>query len=259
VSEETLKYADLLSLEGRVAVVTGGATGIGAALVRRFVEAGARCLVAGLSWAAEELADLGDKVVHTVLDVRDPEAMEATARRCVDELGSLDIWVNNAGIFPQLDPLVRDEDTQRAVVDVNLVAVERGMQIAAEHMRAQGRGVILNVASTAAFRGAGTYSATKWAVRGMTAGFAPVVSPFGVRVVAVAPTATPTAGLAAYAGGGEVGRDLVDTVMRRIPLGRLGTPDDIARAGLFLVSDAASFVTGQTLVVDGGSLTAMPS
>jgi NAD(P)-dependent dehydrogenase (short-subunit alcohol dehydrogenase family) len=254
---DEISNADLLSLDGRVAVVTGGAAGIGAAIVRRFVAAGARCLVADVSTASEELADLAGSVTLVRLDVRDAAGIEALADQAVAAPRRLDIWVNNAGIFPRLDPLVADPEVSAQVLDINVHAVERAMQIAAVRMIPAGRGVILNVISTASFRGAGTYSASKWAVRGLTAGLAPVVGPHGIRVVGVAPTLTATAGLDAFAGTDESGAALVRDVAAKIPLRRIGTADDVARAALFLVSDAAAFVTGHTLVVDGGSMQAM--
>lgn len=256
-TDKFLAHDELLSLRGRVAVVTGGAAGIGAAIVRRLVGAGARCFVADLVVDCDELRAHREQVIPVQLDVRDGDSLDALAARAIGEFGRLDVWVNNAGIFPRLDPLVPDADASAAVLDVNVRAVERGMQAAARHMIAAGRGVILNVASTAGFRGAGTYSASKWAVRGLTEGFAPVVGPHGVRVVGVAPTVTATAGLEAYAGSDEFGATLVRDVGRGIPLGRIGTPDDVATAALFLVSDAAAFVHGHVLVVDGGSLKAL--
>jgi NAD(P)-dependent dehydrogenase (short-subunit alcohol dehydrogenase family) len=119
-------------------------------------------------------------------------------------------------------------------------------------MAKHGKGVIVNVASTGAYRGAGAYAASKWAVRGMTKGLAARVGPLGIRVVAVAPTAVETPGIEAVRRGGA--GHAVDALLRKLPLGRAGTADDVARVVIFLASDAASFVTGVTVPVDGGEL-----
>jgi NAD(P)-dependent dehydrogenase (short-subunit alcohol dehydrogenase family) len=113
-------------------------------------------------------------------------------------------------------------------------------------------GVIVNIDSTAGFEGAGAYSASKWAVRGMTKGLAPVFGPRGIRVVAIAPTLIETPGIETLRD--SAAGELLDSFVEKIPLGRIGVPDDIAKVALFLVSDAAAFITGVTVPVDGGAL-----
>ena len=248
----------LLRLDGKVAVVTGAAKGIGRAIAERLAEAGAAVVVADVDIAGTE------QVVHSLpgqhhlameLDVGDPAQVNAVAERAVHDLGGLDIWVNNAGIYPAsaLDPTETGMAEFERVMHVNLTGTYLGVQACAHHMR--DGGVILNIDSTAGFEGAGAYSASKWAVRGMTKGLAPVFGPRRIRVVAIAPTLIETPGIDSLrASGGDVTRELLDEFVEKIPLGRIGVPDDIARVALFLASDAASFITGVTVPVDGGAL-----
>jgi NAD(P)-dependent dehydrogenase (short-subunit alcohol dehydrogenase family) len=254
--------SDLFSLNGRVALITGGAQGIGLANAERFAEAGAAVIVADLNaTAAEENAGaiserFGASAFSVAVDVTQSEQVEAAARLAVSKFGGLDIWVNNAGIYPMFDPVLVKTGEFESVLRVNVLGVQHGMAAAVQMMtQLKRRGVIINIASTAAFRGSGPYSGSKWAVRGLTEGLAPVVGPRGIRVVALAPSITETPGMTALRASGS--DELVARVVARNPMGRLGQPDDVACAAVFLASDAASFITGTTLVVDGGSMTAL--
>lgn len=254
--------ASLLSLRDRVAIVTGGARGIGLAIGRRFAEAGAIVVIADRDGEAAGAAAqaLQQRFSHPTLglcvDVRKRTDVDRLARETVRQFDRIDIWVNNAGVYPMHDPVEVSTEEFDAVFQINVLGVQHGMSAAVREMtRTGGGGVIVNIASTAAYRGAGPYSASKWAVRGLTEGLAPVIGPRGIRVVALAPSITETPGMAALRA--SQGDDLVSRVVARNPLGRAGQPDDVARAALFLASDAASFITGATLVVDGGSLTAL--
>jgi NAD(P)-dependent dehydrogenase (short-subunit alcohol dehydrogenase family) len=247
--------ADLLRVDGKVAVVTGAARGIGRAIAERLSEAGAVVLATDVDVDAlsETIHALpGEHCLSMELDVGDPAGVNAVAERAVHDLGGLDIWVNNAGIFPAsaLDPTETGMAEFERVMHVNLTGTYLGVQACAHHMR--DGGVILNIDSTAGFEGAGAYSASKWAVRGMTKGLAPVFGPRRIRVVAIAPTLIETPGIETLreSPAGE----LLDNFVEKIPLGRIGVPDDIARTALFLLSDAASFITGVTVPVDGGAL-----
>lgn len=246
---------ELLRLDGKVAVVTGAAKGIGRAIAERLAEAGAAVVATDID--PDALSAMmhglhGEHCLSMQLDVGDPAAVNAVAERAVHDLGGLDIWVNNAGIYPAtaLDPTETGMAEFERVMHVNLTGTYLGVQTCAHHMR--DGGVILNIDSTAGFEGAGAYSASKWAVRGMTKGLAPVFGPRGIRVVAIAPTLIETPGIdeLRHSPAGE----LLDSFAEKIPLGRVGVPDDIAKVALFLVSDAAAFITGVTIPVDGGAL-----
>jgi NAD(P)-dependent dehydrogenase (short-subunit alcohol dehydrogenase family) len=179
----------------------------------------------------------------------------------VAKLGSLDIWVNNAGIYP-VTPLFELGDAEwREVNAVNLDGTFYGCREAARHMVDRGGGgVIINIESMAAFRGrAGCahYSASKHGVSGLTKSLAVELGPRGVRVLAIAPTLAETPGVharraAAAGAGGQMTTSLEQKVVAAIPLGRTAQPDDVARVALFCASDLAAFVTGTTVFADGG-------
>lgn len=265
VSNRTI--AELVSLEGRCAVVTGGARGIGYAVGDRLAEAGAYVILADLDEkAAEEAADElcarhDAKVIGVGVDVADADDVRRLADRAMADLGGLDIWVNNAGIYPNQPVLEMTDEQWRRVLAVNLDGAFAGSREAARRMVEGGRGgVIVNITSTASFRshGAGMahYVASKHALHGLTKSMAVELAPQGIRVLAVAPTAIETPGVDATrdamrdAGLG----DLVEQVASQLPLGRIGVADDIARAVLFCASDLSAFMTGSTVVVDAGDL-----
>ena len=255
--------AELVSLKGRVAVVTGGAQGLGRAMVNRLAEAGASVLIIDLraeqaQAAAEAVgAATGARVIAAGLDVSDEAAMAAAADRAVAELGGLDIWVNNAGLYPNvplLDVAIEDWDK---VMAVNLRGVFIGGREAARRMIAAGKGgVIVNVVSTAGFKGVApgvtSYVASKHGVRGMVKQMALELAPHDIRVLGVAPTFCTTEGnMAALETLPERVREEISATLSS-RLGRVGVPDDIARAVLFAASDMATFMTGSTLLVDAG-------
>lgn len=227
-------------------------------MAERFAEAGATVLVTDIDepLADQVCADLpGEHHLAMALDVGDPAQINAVAERALHDLGGLDIWVNNAGIYPAsaLDPTETGMAEFERVMHINLTGTYLGIQACAHLMR--DGGVILNIDSTAGFEGAGAYSASKWAVRGMTKGLAPVFGPRRIRVVAIAPTLIETPGIDTLReSGGEETRELLASFEEKIPLGRVGVPDDVAKVALFLVSDAAGFLTGITIPVDGGAL-----
>lgn len=258
---------ELVSLEGRCAVVTGGAQGIGFAVGDRLAEAGAYVILADLDdRTAEEAADAlvarhDAKVIGVRCDVADPGDVRDLADRALAEFGGLDVWVNNAGIYPNQPVLELTDEQWRRVMAVNLDGAFAGSREAARRMVEVGRGgVIVNITSTAAFRshGAGMahYVASKHALHGLTKSMAVELAPHGIRVLAVAPTAIETPGVDATrdamrdAGLG----DLVEQVASQLPLGRIGVADDIARVVLFCASDLSAFMTGSTVVVDAGDL-----
>jgi NAD(P)-dependent dehydrogenase (short-subunit alcohol dehydrogenase family) len=260
VSERTL--AELISLRGRRAVVTGGGRGIGAQIVRRLAEAGAAVVAGDLDGdaaraVAQEVTEASGRAIGCALDVSDSASLAAAADLAVSELGGLEIWVNNAGIFPATGPAL---DVDDAFVDrmlqVNVRGTYAGAREAARRMSSGG--VIVNLTSTAGFKagtGISAYVASKHAVVGITKALALDLGPLGIRVLSVAPTIIDTPGVREQlAPLAEAGLD-VEARVAANPLGRMGVPDDVARVVLFCCSDLAAFMTGSTVAVDAGSLT----
>ena len=252
---------DLISLSGRVAIVTGGARGIGYACCARLAEAGAAVLVADLDGeaSAKASAALGGRAQAAYVDVRDGTSVRAVVEHALAELGRLDIWVNSAGIYPVSPLLELSDDAWDVVLDVNLRGTFIGAREASRAMVAAGHGgVIVNVASTAAYRaegpGAAHYVASKFGVRGLTQSLAREVGPHGIRVLGVAPTVTLTPGLEAERAALERAGFALEDLGPQLPLGRVAVPDDIARVVLFCASDLSSLMTGSTLLVDAGEL-----
>lgn len=259
--------AQLISLKSRHAVVTGGARGLGLAIARRLAEAGADILLGDLDAEAAERSaaqlktDFGVAAIGRKLDVRDSRMVAETADRAVAELGGLDIWVNNAGIYPVTPLLDLSDEEWDQVNDINLRGTFLGCREAARRMIAAGRGgVIINIESMAAVRGrAGCahYAASKHGVAGITKSLGVELGGHGIRVLSVAPTLAETPGVherraAAAGSGGDIMKALEDKVIATIPLGRTALPDDIARVALFCASDLAAFMTGTTVFADGG-------
>jgi NAD(P)-dependent dehydrogenase (short-subunit alcohol dehydrogenase family) len=250
--------ADLLSLAGRAAVVTGGGRGIGAATVRRLAEAGASVVAGDLDRASVDdvATSTPGTVVAATVDVTDSASLAALAERCVAEFGRLDIWVNNAGIYPTTGPAIdATDDFIDRMLQVNLRGTFAGAREAAKRMATGG--VIVNVASTAGFRaapGISAYVASKHAVVGLTKNLALELAARGIRVVGVAPGVIDTPGVQEQlAPLREAGLD-VGATMNKTLLGRAGQPDDVARMIAVLASDLAAWVTGSVLPVDAGDL-----
>lgn len=255
-----VSVSDLLSLRGRHALVTGGAQGLGKAIALRLAEAGAAVTIADLDEdrAAAEAASLstrqGVQAIGVGMDVVDEESVASGADRARRHLGEVDVWVNNAGVFPSVPALEMTVEQWNRVIDVNARGVFIGAREAAKRM--PGGGVIVNIASTAGFRGISpglaAYVASKHAVRGLTAQLALELAPQGIRVLGVAPTFVPTEGnLSGAAGALPDGVDAI-SVMRPGLIGRLATPDDIARVVLFCAGDMSMIMTGSTLLADAG-------
>ncbi len=263
----SVPVADMLSLAGRTAVVTGGARGIGEAICRRFAEAGADVVVADLDGAlaadvaAAVAAEHGHRAIGVGLDVADERAVEETADRAVAELGGIDIWVNNAGIFPSEPFLAMSSAAWDKVLEVNLRGTFLGAHAAATRMVSAGTpGVIVNITSTAAFQaeapGLSHYVSSKHGVRGLTKALAVELGPSLIRVLAIAPTLIETPGIEAGRAAFEAAGmgDLIDSMAGTAPLRRSGVPDDVARVALFCASDMSMLMTGSTLAVDAGNL-----
>jgi len=261
VSQNSIQ--DLVSLEGRCAVVTGGAQGLGKAMARRLAEAGAAVLIGDLkideaSHAAEELSGrYGVTVIAARLDVTDTASIKAAADLAQAELGGLDIWVNNAGLYPNILLREMTDEVWNDVMAVNLRGVFASCREAAGRMiDTRTKGVLINVVSTAGFKGVApgmaAYVASKHGVRGLNKQLAIELAPHDIRVLGVAPTFCETEG------NMEALSKLPERVREEIAatttsaLGRVGVPDDIARAVLFCASDMSIFMTGSTLLVDAG-------
>lgn len=235
-------------LNGRTAIVSGGGRGMGAATVRLLAEEGARVVAADVDpQSVEALASaLGPSVRGLTLDVTSPQSWADGVEFAQREFGTIDILVNNAGIADPGDLEDWDLARMQRILDVNLLGVFNGIQAVSPGMRAARRGAIVNIGSVGGFHGVprmSGYVTAKWGVRGLTRTAALELGPYGVRVNAVHPgqTNTPmTAGVEFDTSG--------------IALGRVGEPEDIARAVVFFASDDSSFVTGAELAVDGGQL-----
>jgi NAD(P)-dependent dehydrogenase (short-subunit alcohol dehydrogenase family) len=259
--------AELVSLAGRVAVVTGGAQGLGRAIARRLAQAGASVLIGDRNGdlarkAAAELAEAcAARVIATPMDVADGASVAAVADLASRELGGLDIWVNNAGLYPNILLMEMTEADWDAVMAVNVKGVFLGAREAARRMIEAGRGgVIVNIVSTAGFKGVApgvsAYVASKHGVRGATKQMALELAPHGIRVLGVAPTFCETEGnmaaldALAAASDRDIRNEITSSLTSR--LGRIGVPDDIARVVLFCASDMSMFMTGSTLLADAG-------
>lgn len=243
-----------MRLQGRRALVTGGAQGIGRAIVRRLTQEGADIAIwdideEALESAKSEVEVKGRKCQIAHVDISDGPAVESAIKEVLDRLGPVDILVNNAGITRD-SLLVRMKDADwDAVIDVNLKGAFLCSRAVARSMMKQRSGVILNIASVVGVignAGQANYSASKAGLIGLTKTSARELASRGIRVNAIAPGFIDTAMTGHLAGA------VRENLLRGIPLGRLGQAEEVANVAAFLVSDDASYVTGQVLHVDGG-------
>jgi 3-oxoacyl-[acyl-carrier protein] reductase len=245
-------------LDGRVALVTGGARGIGAATARRLTAEGARVAVVDLdeSAAAATAEQVGGGAIGLRCDVSDAGDAERAVDQVVAELGGLDVLVNNAGVTRDNLLFKLTEQDWDTVMNVHLKGAFLMSKAAQRHFVAARYGRIVNLSSVSALgnRGQANYSAAKMGLQGFTRTLAIELGPFGVTVNAVAPGFVATDMTDATAARlGITPEQLRNATAEATPVRRVGEPDDIANAIAFFASDAASFVTGQTLYVDGGA------
>jgi len=246
-------HADLtFSLTDKVAVVTGGGSGIGAAIGRAFVTQGAKVAVADLrlNLAEAAVAELGNGCVAFGCDVADPAAVTATVQAVLDQFGRIDILVNCAGIGPLAAAEDLSVDIWDATMDVNLKGTFLMSQTVGRAMLVQGRGKIINLASqaaTVALDGHLAYCASKFAVVGLTKVLASEWGGRGITANTISPTVVMTA-LGRMTWGGARG----DAFKEMIPTGRFAYPDEIAATAVFLASDSANMINGADIIVDDG-------
>lgn len=253
-------FSELFSLHGRVALVTGASSGLGVAFARGLARAGADVVVTArrselIEQTAEMVRSFGGRSAAWTADITDEAQFEALVARTVDEFGHLDIMVNNAG-FADRSGQRHDQASMRrmrAVIELDLIATMNGCRLAGQQMMRQGSGVIVNISSMLGRVGseyrAASYHAAKGGVDALTRVLALEYAREGIRVNAIAPSYFE-------------GTDLTDAIMSnpatlahtesRTPMGRLGKPEDLEGAIVFLASDAARYITGHILYVDGG-------
>lgn len=245
-----------LGLQGKVVVITGGTSGIGKAGALAFAEEGCRVAVCGqnpekLANVKREFSQGGGEWIAEAVDVSNYNALLNFARDIVNQWGRIDIWINNAGIYPNKPIIAMDEAEWDNVMNVNLKSVFFGCKIAALHMKDRDGGVILNASSFTALVpsvGSGAYGATKAAILNLTRTLAAELAPSKIRVNAYIPGMIRT----------EMTREVIakkgPSLTEQIALNRLGDPEDIAGGLVFLASDAARYMTGSYLEMSGGKL-----
>ena len=239
-------------LEGKTALISGGARGQGAAEAALFAEEGANVVLTDvLAEDGERTADIiGGTFLHH--DVTSEDEWASIVARAVELHGGVDVLVNNAGIYADTSLVGGDVDEYRRVIEVNQVGVYLGMREVAPVMIERGGGSIINISSIGGLRGGGgsfAYTASKWAVRGMTKSAAVRLGPHGIRVNSIHPglIETPMLGDTRMADPANL-----EQLLGQIPLGRIAQPSEVARLALFLASDESSYSTGSEFLIDGG-------
>jgi len=256
-----------MKLEDKIAVVTGAAGGIGAAICEAFAREGAIVAVTDLSIETAEatavrIRETGGRAEALAFDVSDHAAVEDGAEKIETRLGPIDIWVNNAGISHITAFLDCSEKLWDSTININLKGTFNGSQAAIKRMAGRKRGVIINMASQSGKKGASHYAAycaSKFGIIGLTQSLALEFASVGIRINALCPGVVFTPlweeMLEDYAAKRKMKPEDVRPYMeRRIPLGRLCTPEDIARAAVFIASDDASYMTGQAINITGGAI-----
>jgi 3-oxoacyl-[acyl-carrier protein] reductase len=249
------------SLEGKTAIVTGGGTGIGKSIAMEFARAGADVGLCSrklehLEPVEKEVRDLGRRAFAMAVDVRQEDQVKAVVERAVQDFGRLDIMVNNAGASFRAKPEDISANGWNTVVGINLTGAFLGCKWAGRQMMQQGRGVIINIASVAGVYGSTMmphYGAAKSGVIMLTRELGTAWGRKGVRVNCIAPGPVETEGyLEVLKQAGPDGKKTYDMIAARVGMGRWGKVEEIAYPCVFLASDASSWMTGETIVIDGG-------
>jgi len=243
-----------LGLMGKVVLITGGATGIGKASALSFLKEGCQVAICGrtkakIDSAVQEFKDQGYDVIGGAADAGNSAEITTFANKVGQEYGKIDVWINNAGIYPQRTVLDITEEEWDETFRINVKSVFIGTRIAAGFMKKQGKGVILNASSFASIlpsAGSSAYAATKAAISSFTRTSAAELAPFHIRVVAYIP--------------GMIRSEMTEPIIatkskfltEQIALNRLGEPEDIADTLVFLASDSARYITGNSIEISGG-------
>jgi len=242
---------NIFNLTNKVALVTGGGSGIGLGIARQFIHSGAKVVITGRNpeKLQEARNELGENCFVIQNDVTDKSSHPALIRQIENEIGPIDVLVNNAGMHSKVSSLEMEDDAFQKIIDINLNSVFALSREVLKMMVPRGRGSVINISSMSALYGLpqiAAYSSSKTALLGLTRALASEFSYSGVRINAIAP------GFIAAGMTDNLPQENKDAILARIPLGHFGTADDVAELVAFLASERASYITAQVISIDGG-------